>query len=111
MKRPGSPASLLFRLIVPVCAMFILTVLAMIASVFGDPRAPVARWLDRYGGNILLVEFVATLAICLLAMAVDRIRILRNTGSDPASSATEPTNQPALPAIPPNTAPEQSENQ
>ena len=79
MKRPGSPASLSFRLVVPVCALFILTVLALIASVFGDPRAPVAQWFDQHAGTLLTVEFLAIMVLALLAMAIDRIRTLKST--------------------------------
>ena len=78
MKRPGSPASLSFRLVVPVCALFILTVLALIASVFGDPRAPVAQWFDRHAGTLLTVEFIAIMVLALLAMAIDRIRTMKS---------------------------------
>ena len=77
MKRPGSRASLLFRLVVPACAAFILTILIMIASIFGDPRAPVAQWFDRHMGALLTVEFAATMVLALLAMTVDRLRTLR----------------------------------
>lgn len=86
MKRPGSPASLLFRLVVPVCAVFILTILALIASVFGDPRAPVAQWFDQHAGTLLTVEFLATMVLALLAMAIDRTRTLR---SDPKIDQAE----------------------
>ena len=78
MKRPGSPTSLLFRLVVPACAAFIFTILVMIASIFGDPQAPVSRWFDRHIGTLLTVEFVATMLLALLAMTVDRIRTLRS---------------------------------
>jgi len=90
MKRPGAPASLLFRLIVPVCALFILTILALIASVFGDPRAPVSQWLDRHGTQILLYELVAIVVLILLAMTVDRIRTLR-AASETSSDEPQPT--------------------
>lgn len=77
MKRPGSPASLLFRLIVPASMAFIFTILVMIASIFGDPQAPVAAWFDHNLGTLLTVEFVAVIGLALLAMTVDRIRTLR----------------------------------
>ena len=78
MKRSGSSASLLFRLVVPACVVFILTILVMIASVFGNPRAPLTQWLERYIGTLLTVEFFATMAIVLLAMTMDRIRTLKS---------------------------------
>ncbi|MBC7967771.1 MAG: hypothetical protein H7Z17_17805 [Fuerstia sp.] len=77
MRRPGAPASLLFRLIVPATAIFIVTILSLIAVVFSDPRAPMARFLNKHGTRLLVVEFVAVIGLSLLAMTVDRIRTLR----------------------------------
>lgn len=77
MRGPGAPASLLFRLIVPATAMFIVTVMSLIAVVFSDQRAPVAKFLNEYGTRLLVVEFVAVMVLSFLAMAVDRIRTLR----------------------------------
>ena len=57
--------------------LFIITILAMLASVFGDPQAPLARLLDRYAGRLIAGEVVATLAIGFLALLVDRLQTLR----------------------------------
>ena len=77
MRGPGAPASLLFRLIVPATAIFIVTVMSLIAVVFSDQRAPVAKFLNEYGTRLLVVEFVAVMVLSFLAMAVDRNRTLR----------------------------------
>ena len=77
MRGPGAPASLLFKLIVPATAVFIVTVMSLIAVVFSDPRAPVAKFLNAYGTSLLVVEFLAVIGLSLLAMTVDRIRTLR----------------------------------
>lgn len=77
MRGPGSPASLLFRLIVPATAIFIVTVMSLIAVVFSDQKAPVAKFLNAYGSMLLVVEFVAVMGLSFLAMTVDRIRTLR----------------------------------
>lgn len=77
MRGPGSPASLLFRLVVPATAIFIVTVMSLIAVVFSDQRAPVAKFLNEYGTRLLVIEFVAVIGLSFLAMAVDRIRTLR----------------------------------
>jgi len=77
MRRPGTPASLLFKLIVPATAAFIVTVMALIAVVFSDQRAPIAIFLNVWGTHLLVVEFFAVIGLSLLAMAVDRIRTLR----------------------------------
>ncbi|MCA9083268.1 MAG: hypothetical protein KDA81_04390 [Planctomycetaceae bacterium] len=77
MKPPRTKPALFFRLIIPVTVVFIMTILAMIASLFGDPRAPVSQWLEANGNGLLLWEFVVVVAISLLAMVVDRIRTKR----------------------------------
>jgi hypothetical protein len=82
MRGPGSRPSLLFKLVVPATAIFAITVLALIAVVFSDPRAPVAQFLDRHGDTLLLAEFVVVIVLSLLAMTVDRIQTLRSTNGD-----------------------------
>ena len=77
MRGPGSPASLLFRLIVPATAIFIITVMSLIAVVFSDQRAPVAKFLNEYGTRLLVVELGAVIGLSFLAMTIDRIRTLR----------------------------------
>ncbi len=37
---------------------FAITVLALIAVVFSDPRAPVAKFLDRHGDSLLLANLL-----------------------------------------------------
>lgn len=78
MRGPGTPASLLFKLIVPATAIFIVTVMALIAVVFSDQRAPIAKFLNAWGTTLLEVEFVAVMGLSILAMTVDRIRTLRD---------------------------------
>ena len=99
MRRPGSNASLLFRLVVPAVVVFIGTILVMIAVLFGDPRAPVVGWIDQNTGWLLTVEFIVIIALALLAMTVDRIVTLRSGPTQPAESPQE------HPTDPPNTAP------
>ena len=72
MKRRGPRASLLFRLIVPASLVFILTILAIIAAVFGDERAPMNQWLDQFAGRLLAIEFTVIIVLVILAMACDR---------------------------------------
>ncbi len=88
MKPPRSTPSLLFRLIVPAAVLFITTVLALIATLFGDPKAPVSIWLDAHGNTILIWEFIAVLVLSLAAMTVDRIRTLRGIDEAPVRSGT-----------------------
>ena len=86
MRKPGSPASLLFRLIVPAAAAFVITILAMIAMVFGDDRAPLAQVINRYGNVALVIEFVVVVVLALAAMTADRLATLRRLRSNSSST-------------------------
>lgn len=90
MKGPGSPPSLLFRLIIPATSVFIITILSMIAVIFSDERAPVARFLNTYGNRMLLVEFIVVLVLAVLAMAMDRRQILKDQRSKDSSRQQPP---------------------
>lgn len=83
MKPPRTRPSLLFRLIIPACAIFVLTILSTIATLFSNPEAPVVQWLNRYGNALLLVEFVVLVVLIIAAMAVDRSRIKRGIDEEP----------------------------
>jgi len=82
---------MLFRLIVPATAVFIVTVLSLIAVLFGDDRAPLARFLNDYGNTLLLVEFAGVIVLTFLAMAWDRWQIVRamKDTPPPADSALD----------------------
>ena len=75
-RRPA-PVSLFFRLVIGAAALFIVTVLAIVAAVFSDPSAPAVQFLDQHGGTILEIEVIATLLIGFLALAIDRWQTLR----------------------------------
>jgi hypothetical protein len=58
----------LFHAAAGATALFVLTVLVMIATVFGDAEAPFNAWLNRYGtllltGEVALVALTAGAAI------------------------------------------------
>ncbi len=89
MKPPQTKPSLLFRLIVPATVVFILTILSLIATIFGDPEAPVAKWLDANGNRLLIWEFVAVVILSILAMTIDRIRTLKGIDEAPIARNTE----------------------
>ncbi|MEZ6130658.1 MAG: hypothetical protein R3C59_18380 [Planctomycetaceae bacterium] len=86
MKPPRTKPSLLFRLIVPATVVFILTILSLIASVFGNPEAPVSKWLEAHGNALLLWEFLAVVVLSVLAMTVDRIRTLQGRDEEQVRS-------------------------
>lgn len=73
MRGPGTNPGLLFKLVVPATAIFVVTILALIAVVFSDPRAPVAQFLNQHGNLLLLVEFGVIMLLSFLAMFVDRM--------------------------------------
>lgn len=77
MRGPGSKPSLLFQLLIPSTAIFIITILSLIAVLFSDQRAPLAIFLNRHGNTLLAAEFVVVMTLSFLAMAVDRIQTLR----------------------------------
>lgn len=93
MRGPGSKPSLLFQLVIPATAVFVITILSLIAIVFSDPRAPVAQWLDKNGNRLLIVEFVVVIILSFIAMAVDRIQTLKQLKQrDPNAADSSATN-------------------
>ena len=77
MRDPGSKPGLLFQLVIPATAIFIITILSLIAVLFSDERAPLAQWLNRNGNRLLIAELIVVIVLSLLAMTVDRIQTLR----------------------------------
>ncbi|MBI3863130.1 MAG: hypothetical protein HY290_14665 [Planctomycetia bacterium] len=67
-----------FQLAAFCSVLFIITILALVASVFGDARAPLAQWLDRNFGRLLAAEVIAVLVTGFLALLVDRRQTLRS---------------------------------
>ena len=66
-----------FRLVIPACTVFIVTIFAMVAVPFGNPDAPPARFLDEYGGTLIAYEVPAILVLGLCALFLDRRQTLR----------------------------------
>lgn len=87
MRGPGSPASFLFRLIIPLTALFVITILALIATLFGDERAPFPHLVNEYGNLALTLEFVAIVVVTGLAIGQDQRRI-REAGEQEQSTVT-----------------------
>ena len=78
MPDPARPRNLFFPLAVFSSVLFIVTILALVAGVFGDARAPLARLLDRYAGRLVAGEVAAILITGFLALFVDRRQTLRS---------------------------------
>lgn len=84
---------MLFRLVIPATVVFIVTILALIATLFGDQRAPVSMWLDRNAGNLLAVELGTVIVLAVLAIAVDRHRLRQNPPANRTSSGSQNENR------------------
>lgn len=63
---------LLFHLAAFATAVFILTVLALVATLFADPEAPVNVWLNTHGTTLLLAEVAAIAVLGMAAMGRDQ---------------------------------------
>ncbi len=75
---PPSRSNPFFPLAAFCSVLFIITILALVASVFGDPRAPLDRLFDRYAGRLIAGEVAAILLTGFLALFVDRRQTLRS---------------------------------
>ena len=92
MKPPRTKPSLFFKLVIPATVVFIATILALTACLFGDPDAPVNQWLDANGNSLLFWEFIAVVVLSFLAMAIDRIRTLRGIEEPPVEESAATSN-------------------
>jgi membrane protein DedA with SNARE-associated domain len=82
------PRNFFFPLAAFCSALFIVTIFALVASVFGDPRAPLARLFDRYAGCLFAGEVAAVLITGFLALFVDR-RETKRTRNDSLKAPDE----------------------
>ena len=82
--------NLYFRLAALSAAVFVMTIFALVATIFSDPDAPPVRFLNEHGGALLIAEVIATVSIGLLAMTVDRIHILRDRADAAAARVSAP---------------------
>jgi hypothetical protein len=69
---PLGRVNIFFRIATGLVGLFVITIFALIAVLFGDPTAPVAKLLDRIGMQLILGEMFAILIFGTLAMTVDR---------------------------------------
>jgi lysylphosphatidylglycerol synthetase-like protein (DUF2156 family) len=89
MRRQGSPPGLLFRLIVPATAIFIITIFALLAAPFSDQQAPIWEMLEKSGDRLLLAEFVVIIVLAVFAMAWDRRQIVKAATASAEADAAE----------------------
>ena len=69
--------NIFFRLTVVAASVFVVTILASLSTLFGDPLSPVNQFLEREANTMLVTEVVAILVLGLLALVVDRRQTLR----------------------------------
>ena len=63
-------------------AVFVMTILAMVAVIFSDPNAPVAKFFNANAGRLIAAEVVVTLVVGLLALIVDRLQTRRKSQAE-----------------------------
>ncbi|MSR56589.1 MAG: hypothetical protein EXS05_02815 [Planctomycetaceae bacterium] len=73
-------------------ALFIVTILALVAGLFGDPQAPLAQVLDRHAGWLLTLEAAGLLLSGFLALVVDRRQTL--AAKEPPSDVSRESGSP-----------------
>ena len=77
---------LIFYPVAVIGGLFCLSLFVTIAAIFGDPDAPVNRWINHNSGTILLAETGILMVIGLLAMWFDRVNTLRKQRESAATS-------------------------
>ena len=84
----------LFQLTAICAGAFLVTVLAMIATAFGDSGSPAAAWLMRHSGGLMAIEVSAILIFGFAAMAQDRARTQRQQREELTRSAATRLGEP-----------------
>ena len=82
MSETPQRVNVFFRLTVAACAVFILTIFAMIASAFSTAQSALTQILNEHGGSLIAAEVVAALVLGLVALIVDRRAIVRQLGAE-----------------------------
>jgi hypothetical protein len=83
-----------FPMVLFAVTVFIITILAMVAVIFSDPRAPVAKFLDANADRLIIAEVVVTLFLGLCALVVDRKQSRRERQADLNLKHQSPKNFP-----------------
>ncbi len=87
--KAGAKRNPFFPLVVFSATVFVVTILAMVAVIFSDPAAPLAKFLNAHAGRLIAAEVAVTLVVGLLALIVDRLQTRR--GSQTPSENSEKT--------------------
>ena len=78
----------LFFLTAAVTTAFVITILAMIAMMLGEPTAPVNLWFEKHGGTLMLVEVIGIVLFGFAAMTADRRETLREQAKQKSSDVS-----------------------
>lgn len=70
-------SKILFHLTAVITVIFIVTILAMVAMLVGDPNAPANLWFNRNGATVLTIEVIGIGIAGMVAMIADRRETLR----------------------------------
>ncbi|HEY0981372.1 MULTISPECIES: hypothetical protein [unclassified Schlesneria] len=68
---------LFFNLTAVATTVFVITILAMVAMLLGNPEAPVNVWFNRHGATVMTVEVISIGVLGVLAILLDRREIQR----------------------------------
>ena len=74
-----------------VTTLFIITILAMVAMLVGDPIAPANLWFNDHGATVLIVEVVLIGLLGMSAMIADRRETLRELREKSSKTSAKPT--------------------
>jgi hypothetical protein len=96
----SAPTNPYFRLVIVTGSLFAFTVMCLLASTLGDPRAPPSRFFDAYGTPLIVIETIAVAVVSFRALAVDRRQMLASARGASAPGATEPPSPASDPTIP-----------
>ena len=67
----------LFLMTAAVTTIFIITILAMVAMLVGEPDAPVNVWFNVHGATVMTVEVLGIGVMGMSAMIADRRETIR----------------------------------
>jgi cell division protein FtsW (lipid II flippase) len=77
-----------------ISAVFIITILALVSGLYGNPEAPVTKWLDLYGGRLIGAEILVFVMISVAALVTDRRQTLRERNQSSPTRAASPASKP-----------------
>lgn len=82
-------SKILFFMTAGATTIFVVTILAMVSMLVGDPKAPVNLWFNDHGAIVMTVEVLAIGILGMAAMIVDRWETLRELADQPRGEQSE----------------------